>query len=114
MTGVKYEGIRQLHDLLVNLLSKWLRRAKIPHMGGVGGFKRACNGFFTKFVNQLPDFDPISPAHGAALRFRQSTILDLTIDTQSMDPSEDVAKILGDHILADMKTLAPGVAYSES
>ena len=40
MTGVEYGGIRQLHDLLVNLLSKWLRRAKIPHMGGVGGLKR--------------------------------------------------------------------------
>ena len=44
MPGVKYGGMRQLHDLLANLLSKWLRRAKILHIGGVGGFKRTCKG----------------------------------------------------------------------
>ena len=38
----KYDGIRQLHDLLGALLSKWHRRAEIPPMGGVGGFKRTC------------------------------------------------------------------------
>ena len=39
---------------------------------------------------------------------------DVLIDTRSMDPSETVAKTLGDRILADMKSLAPGEAYSES
>ena len=34
-TGVKYDGTRQLQGLPVNLLSKWLRRAKIPHMADV-------------------------------------------------------------------------------
>ena len=58
VTGVKYGGIRQLHDLLVDLLSKRLRRAKIPHMGGVGGFKRTCKGLFTEFVNHIPKLDP--------------------------------------------------------
>ena len=29
VTGVEYEGIRKLRDLPVNLLSKWLRRAKV-------------------------------------------------------------------------------------
>ena len=57
LTGVKYSGIRLLHDLLAKLLSKWLRHAKIPHMGGVGGFKRTCRGLFTKFANQLPEPD---------------------------------------------------------
>ena len=51
MAGVKYDGTRQLHDFLVDLLSKWLRRAKIPHMGGVGGFKRTCKGLSTEFAN---------------------------------------------------------------
>ena len=111
VTGVKYDGIRQLHGLLVNLLSKWLRRAKIPHMGGAGGFKRTCKGLFTDFANQLPELDPGNPAHAAALRFRQGIIHDLMmIDTRSMDSSENVAKTLGDRTLADMKTLAPGKA----
>ena len=54
LKGVKYDGIGQLHEPPVNLLSMWLRRAKIPHMGGVGGFKRTCKGLFTELVNQLP------------------------------------------------------------
>ena len=37
VTGVKHDGTRRLQDLLVDLLSKWLRRAKIAHMGGGGG-----------------------------------------------------------------------------
>ena len=44
-------------DLLLDLLSKWLRRAKIPHMRAVGGFKRICKGL-TEFANQLPELDP--------------------------------------------------------
>ena len=51
-TGVKYDGTRQLHDLSVDLLSKWHRRAKISIMGGVGAFKRTCMGLVTAFVNQ--------------------------------------------------------------
>ena len=44
--GVKHGGIRRLQDLLVNLLSKWPRRAKITHMGGIGGFKPTSKGLF--------------------------------------------------------------------
>ena len=36
------------------------------------------------------------------------------LDFASIDLPENVAKILGGRTLADMKTLAPGVAYSES
>ena len=80
LTGVKHDGARRLHDLLVNLLSKWLRRAKITHMGGVGGFKHAFKGLFTKFVNQLTKLDPDYPAHAADLRYRQGIIPDLMLD----------------------------------
>ena len=63
LKNVKYDGIRKLQDLLANLLSKWLRRAKIPHTGGVGGFKRTCKEFFTDFANQHPELDLNNPAH---------------------------------------------------
>ena len=36
------------------------------------------------------------------------------VDTRSMDPSENLAKTLGDRTLAEMKTLAPGAVRSES
>ena len=88
MTGVKYNGTRQLHDLLVNILSKWLRRAKIQHMGGVGGFKRTCKGLFTGFANQLPELDPNSPAHAADQRYRQGIITDLMAGASSLKRSE--------------------------
>ena len=55
-------------------------------MGGVGGFKRTCKGLFTGFVNQLPELDPTSPAHSAALRFRQGIIPDHMIDTSRWAP----------------------------
>ena len=35
-------------------------------------------------------------------------------DATSLNPSENVEKMLGDRTLADMKTLAPGTAHSES
>ena len=71
-------------------------------------------GLITEFANQLEEFDPNSPAHAAALRFRQGIIPDLMIDTRSKNPSGDVAKTLEDCTLADMKALVPGAAHSES
>ena len=120
VTGVKHDGTRRLpgtrrlHDLLVKLLSNLLRRAKIPHMGGVGGFKRTRQGLFTEFLNQLPELDPDNPAHAAALRYRQGVIPGLMLDTESIDLLGNVAKAHGGRALADMRALAPGIAYSES
>ena len=53
-------------------------------MGGVGGFKRTCKELFTEFANQLPELDPNSPAHAAALRYRQGAIPDVMLDATSM------------------------------
>ena len=61
VTGVKHGGIKQLHEPLVNLLSKWLRRVKITHMGGAGGYKHICKWLFTESINHLPKLDPNSP-----------------------------------------------------
>eukprot|EP00614_Pseudopedinella_elastica_P000730 CAMPEP_0172594800 /NCGR_PEP_ID=MMETSP1068-20121228/14298_1 /TAXON_ID=35684 /ORGANISM="Pseudopedinella elastica, Strain CCMP716" /LENGTH=95 /DNA_ID=CAMNT_0013393031 /DNA_START=12 /DNA_END=296 /DNA_ORIENTATION=+ len=82
-------------------------------MGGVGGYRHTYKGLFTGFINQLPKLDPNSPAHAADLRYRQGIIPDLMLDATSIDLPENVAKMLGDRTLADMKTLVPGKAYSE-
>ena len=79
VTGVKHGGIRRLRELLVNLLSKWLRRAKITHTGGVGGYRHTCKDLFSKFINQLPKLDPNSPDYAGDLRFRQGIISDFTL-----------------------------------
>ena len=90
--GVKYDGTRQLHDLPVDLYSKWLRRAKIPNTGGAGGFKRTCMELLTGFVNQLPKPDPKNPAHSADLRYRQGIIPDLMHDATSLNPQRTMLK----------------------
>ena len=83
-------------------------------MGGVGGFKRNCKELFTEFVNQLPKLDPSNPALAADLRHRKGIIPDLMPDATSLNPSENVANMLGDRTLADMKALEPGEAHSKS
>ena len=102
--GVKHDGTRRLNDLLVYLLSKWLRQARIPHMGGVGGFKHIW------FVNQLPKLDlktpPMPRNYGTDRASSPSSCLALR---RSTSPGK-VAKVLGDRTLSDMKTLAPGAA----
>ena len=69
---------------------------------------------FTEFVIQLPKLDPQNPANAADLRYKQGIIFDLMLDATSIDLPEDVAKMLGSRTLAEMKTLAPGTAHSES
>ena len=85
----------------------------IPHMSGVGGFKRTCKGLFTELANRLPEPDPKSPAHAAALRCRQSITPDLVLDLAPIDLPENAAGTLGDRTLVDMKALTPWEAYSE-
>ena len=86
----------------------------IPHMGGVGGFKRTCKGLFTEVANRLPEPDPVSPAHAGVLHYRQGITPGLMFDATSIDLPEIGAKILGDRTLADMKAPASGATYSES
>ena len=96
-------GPRQLHDLLANLLTKWLRQAKIPHMCGVDGFRRTCKGLFTGIANQLLELDPENPVYAGALRYRQGILA----PRRSTSPM-NLAKIVGYRTPAELKALAPG------
>ena len=57
VTGEKYDGIRQLHDFIVNLLSRWLKRAHVAHKGGAWGDPQTCKDAFTEQINRLSDYD---------------------------------------------------------
>jgi hypothetical protein len=110
VTGAKYDGIRQLHDSIVNLLSRWLKRARVPHKGGAWGNPQTCKDTFSEQINRLSDNDSDDD------RWRQGIIPDLIVDAHSLEHVEDGARArFGDATtLGDVKTLAPGQAYSES
>ena len=57
VTGAKYDGIRQLHDSIVSLLSRWLKRAHVPHKGGAWGNPQTCKDTFPEQINRLSDND---------------------------------------------------------
>jgi len=42
VTGVKFDGTRELHDTLVDTMPSALEAAKIPHRGGVNGRPSFC------------------------------------------------------------------------
>ena len=56
VTGAKCDGVRQLHDSIVNLLSRWLKREHVPR-GGAWGNPLTCKGTFTEQINRLSEND---------------------------------------------------------
>ena len=82
-------------------------------MGDFGGFKRTYNELYTR-TNQLPEPDPDNPAHAESQRYRQGIIPGPMLNATSVDLPGNVAKTPGDRALADRKSFAPGIAYSES
>ena len=57
VTGAKYDGIRQLQDSIVNLLSTWLKRAHVPHKVGAWGKPQTCKGTFSEQISRLSEND---------------------------------------------------------
>ena len=109
-TGVKYDGIRRLHDSIVNLLSRWLKRAHVPHKGGAWGKPRICKGTFLEQINRLSDNDSDNN------RWLQGIIPDLVINDLYLEHLEEeaYARFRDATTPGDVKTLAPGQACSDS
>ena len=110
VTGAKYDDIRQLHDSIVNLLSRWLKRAHVPHKGGAWGNPQTCKGAFSEQINRLID-------NGSDInRWLKGVIPDLIISALYLEHLEEGAYArFGDATtLGGVKALAPGQAYSES
>ena len=96
--------------MILSLLSRWSKRARVHHKGGAWGNPRTCKGTFSEQINRLGDNDSDDG------RWRQGFIPDLIVDAQSLEHVEDRARArFGEATtLGDVKTLAPGQAYSES
>ena len=109
VTSAKYDGIRQLHDSIVNLLSRWLKRAHVPHKGGAWGNPQTCKGTFSEQINRLRE------NASDKNRWLQGITPHLIINAPHLEHLEKGAYArLGGASTGDVKTLAPGQAYSES
>ena len=85
MTGAKCDGTRQLHDSIVNLPSRWLKRAHVFHKGGAWGNPQTCKGTFPEQINRLSDNDSDNN------RWLQGIIPDLIINTLYLEHLEEGA-----------------------
>ena len=108
-TGAKCDGIRQPHDTIVNLLSRWLKRAHVPHKGGAWGNPQTCKDTCSEQINRLSENDSDNN------RWLQGIIPDLIVSALQLEHLEKGAYArFGDATtLGDVRTLAPGQVYSE-
>ena len=100
VTGVKHDGVRALHDSLVDVMSTTLERARISHKGGVRGHPNSCSDIFS---------DLLSWAHLPPTEQRrlQGIIPDMVVNGTSIRPTakESKNRLHGAITLLDNKTL---------
>ena len=109
VTCAKYDGIRQLHDSIANLPSRWLKRARVPHKGGAWGNTQTCKENFSKQINRLSNNNSDND------RWLQRVIPGLIINDLYLEHLEEGAhaSFWDATTLGDVKTVAPGQAYLE-
>ena len=115
VTGTTDDATRQLHNAFQNTVSKWLCRARIPHKGGAWGKPRSCKDIFSGLLNRLADVE--GEGGEEARRWRQGIIPDLVInalDLTHLSEGSAQRRYGNANTMADVKTLAPGGAYSQS
>ena len=104
-----YDGIRQLHDSIFNLLSRGLKRAHAPHEGGAWGNSQPWKDTFTAQVNRLSENDSKND------RWLQRIIPDLILSALHLEHLENRAYgRFGDATnLGDVRTVALGQVNSK-
>ena len=105
-------GTTANHNLFMNTISAWSRRAQIPHRGGTSGTPKTCKGMFSANTQPLRDLD-LSEEH---IRVLNKTIPDLQLDLQgSGEAFEDVKQmgLSGEQPLGEVKTKAPNSDYHQ-
>jgi hypothetical protein len=102
--GAKGDHIRTFHDNIVSTISQSMALAAIPHRGGPF---RTCKDLFSHLLH------PTIALSDANSRHLQGIIPDLLIDASRLISDTTEESIYGKLSLVDIKTLAPGTAYSE-
>jgi len=104
VSGVKGDGIRHLHDKIVDVISGWLRRASLPHKGGLHGTPQVASGVF---ANQMA---LTSNSSDEATKLRQGIIPDIIILLSAKHQPVEFTDTRD--IMIDVKTLGPGTSYN--
>ena len=112
LQGAKQDGTRQNHDSFLDVISSWLARAKIPHMGGKHGNPRTCKGLFSRISYRLAQIEDTTdtPDEERAFRILQRIIPDLVINGRSLYGEGPLA---GTKSIVDVKTLSPCGSYPD-
>ena len=98
--GVKNDGVRALHDTIVDTMSTTLELAKIQHKGGVRGNPSSCSDVFSDLLS----WDEMQVAEQ---RRMQGIIPDLIVNGTSVRPAGETTSnpLHGVTTLLDNKTL---------
>jgi hypothetical protein len=102
--GAKGDHIRTFHDNIVATISQSLTQAAISHRGGP---YRTCRDLFSHLLN------PRVILSDSNTRHLQGIIPDLVVDASRLISDVVEESMHGKITLIDVKTLAPGIAYSE-
>jgi hypothetical protein len=102
--GASGDHIRTFHDNIVATISQSLTLAAISHRGGP---YRTCKDLFSHLMN------PTIALSDTNTRHLQGIIPDLVIDASRLISDSSEESMYGKITLVDIKTLAPGGAYSE-
>ena len=111
--GAEGGGTTINHDSFVNVISRWLKRARAPHRGGAAGNPGTCKNLFTH-ITQMPNDVGASES---AYKVLQTIIPDLLVDARSVDATvEDASKapLAGEVSVVDVKTKAPNDDYHKN
>ena len=91
-------------------LSRWLARAKIPHMEGKYGNPRTCKGLFSRISYRLAQMEEAADTADEDKNFKilQHIIPDLVINGRSLSGNGFLADRKS---VADLKTISPCGPY---
>ena len=104
ITGATGDHTRTFHDNIVATISQSMDIASIPHRGGP---YRTCKNLFSHLLAPTVDLT------GTNSRHLQGIIPDLLIDASRLFTPSTGESLHGRITLTDVKTLAPGSAYTE-
>jgi len=113
LVGAKGGGTTISHGSFANVISRWLKRARVPHRGGAGGTPRTYKNLFTHITQMFNDTGASESAH----KVLQSIIPGLLVYARSVGAAVEGAPkalLAGDVSVVNVKAKAPNDDYHKN